>query len=478
MILKFTRENKSAEYQQYNRSRVFVGLLLLAILQGCSYFSATEKPPQSIDIPEQWAAADKDQEQQPTKPWSEEFSDPELNTLIEEAYKQSPSIQALIASVRVAEEQTYISGSVLLPQVDAGINGNRSQRTSAAGFSLSSPRSTTIGFSLGFLWEVDLWYKLGNELEATAHDHAAAESNLQAAKLSLAANITKTWIDGIVAGQQVDLVRKTITSFKSALDIIEQGYTRGLSKAVDVRLARTSWLNARGREQGFLRQRDAAARMLEFSLGRYPGGSFVFSEQLPAMRETLPVSIPSSLLERRPDVIAAIERFFASDQRMLKARKNMLPTIQFSGSGGTGARNFSDIFNPEFLIWNIAGNLAQPLFQGGRLFAERSQAEARVRQAAADYALVMLQAFREVETSMAAERWLSKQEMLLASEVMESKEAEKLAETDYISGLADITVLLEAQRRAFNSETNLIDIRKQRLQNRVDLYLALGGPVL
>ena len=112
------------------------------------------------------------------------------------------------------------------------------------------------------------------------------------------------------------------------------------------------------------------------------------------------------------------------------------------------------------------------------MIAERSQAEARVRQAAADYTQVMLQAFREVETTMAAETWLSEQEKLLVAEVAESAAAEELAETDYISGLANITTLLEAQRRAFNSETNLIEIRKQRLQNRVNLYLALGGPVL
>ena len=477
-VFTFETNNRRPKSKQGSQCPIYAWFLgLTLILSGCSYFTAAEAPPKSVNIPKQWAAAT-NWEQRPVQPWTREFADPKLDQLIEEAYKRNPSIQSLIASVSVAEEQTWISGSVLLPQIDAGISGNRNQRSNINGFSITSPRTTAFGFSLGFLWEIDLWYKLGNELEAAMHDHAAAESNLQAARLSLAANITKTWIDGIVAGQQVKLARKTITSFKNALDIIEQGYDRGIYQALDVRLARTSWINARGREQGFLRLKDEVSRTLEFSLGRYPAGKFIFAQQLPTLSETLPNSLPSSLLERRPDVTAASERFFASDQRLLKARKNMLPTIQFSGNGGTSARKLNEIFDPEFLIWNIASNLTQPLFHGTQLFAERNQAEARMRQAAADYSQVMLQAFREVETTMAAEQWLTEQEYLLIAEVTESQQAEKLAETDYISGLANITTLLEAQRRAFNSETNLLDIRKQRLQNRVNLYLALGGPVL
>jgi outer membrane protein TolC len=245
-----------------------------------------------------------------------------------------------------------------------------------------------------------------------------------------------------------------------------------------VRLARTSLLNAQGRKQNFLKIQDETTRMVETMLGRYPSASLALPTKLPTVSKPLPNSVPSSLLERRPDIIAAEQRFFASDQRLLKARKNMFPTIQISGAGGSSTQKLDEIFNPEFLIWNIAGNLTQPLFHGSQLFAERSQAEARVKQAAADYAQVALQAFQQVETTMAAEKWLQNQQNLLIAEVKESVEAERLAENDYVTGLTDIITLLEAQRRAFDSENNLLELRKQRLQNRVNLYLALGGPVL
>ncbi len=446
-------------------------------LSGCSYFTAVDSAPKTISIPLQWSASNT-QQQDSVHPWLNQFAEPQLNALIAEAFVQNPSIQGLIAGIDIAEQQTWLSWSAFWPQFDAGLRGSRNKRSSAGGFSVSAKPTNTFGFSLDFIWEIDLWYKLGNELEASEYEKTAAQSDLAAAQLSLAANITKTWFDGVVIVQQVKLADKTINSFSNALEIIEQGYDRGIYQALDVRLARSNLLNAKGRKQNFLQIQDQTTRTLEFFLGRYPSASFEFPEYLPVVTQVLPNSVPATLLARRPDIIAAAQRFFASDQRMLKARKNMLPTIQLSGTGGTSSRKVEDIFNPQLLIWNIAGNLTQPLFHGAQLFAERSQAEARVKQAAASYALVVLQALREVETTMAAEQWLRKQQELLKAESIESREAERLAENNYISGLTDIITLLDAQRRAFDSENNLLDMRRQRLQNRVNLYLALGGPVV
>ncbi len=445
-------------------------------LSGCSYFSAVDSMPATVSIPEQWSSSTNQYDS--VRPWLKEFSDVQLSFLVEEAFANNPSIQGLIASIAIAEDQTWLSSSAFWPKINAGLNASRNKRNNATGIAVASSRSNNVGFALDFVWEIDLWYKLGNELEATEHEKTATESDLYAAQLSLAANITKAWFDAIVAGQQIKLAEKTINSFSNALAIIEQGYDRGIYKALDVRLARSNLLTAKGRKENYLKIQDETTRTLEFLLGRYPSASLKTSAQLPIASLPLPNSVPSSLLDRRPDIIAAAERFLATDQRLLKARKNMLPTIQLSGSGGTSTRKLDDIFNPEFLIWRIAGNLTQPLFHGAQLFAERSQAEARVKLAAADYAHVVLQALREVETTMAAEKWLNKQQTLLKAEIKESTEAVRLAENDYIMGLTDIITLLDAQRRAFESKNNWLEINNQRLQNRVNLYLALGGPVL
>lgn len=458
-------------------SIVRTALTLFALtLQSCSYFSATDTLPDTVPIPETWSSLP-NAEQQAVKPWLNDFADPALTALVEQALAQNPSIQSLIADVEIADEQTWVTWSGFWPKLDASVKGSRFQRNSAAGFAVAPKPRDNFGFNLDFLWEVDLWYRLGNELSAAEHDKTALVADLQAARLSLAANIAKSWFDVISAKQQLALSEQTIASFNRALEIVEQGYDRGLYQAIDVRLARTNLLNAQGRKQGFLQLVDETTRTLEALVGQYPAASQQTPNRLPDLNQPLPNSVPAELLQRRPDILAAGERFLASDERLRKARKNMLPTIQLTASGGTSTKRMKDIFNPENLIWNIGGNLAQPLIHGGQLFAERSLAEAKVKKAAADYAQVVLQAFREVETTLAAEQWLLNQQQLLSYAVIEAKEAQRLAEEEYLTGLSDIITLLEAQRSALSAESNLLDMRKQRLQNRVNLYLALGGPL-
>lgn len=467
------------------RSPFNIGLSMMAksvalgiMLQGCSYFSPTESRPETVAVPDKWSSTVRGAAETGVQPWIDEFSDPELKSLVGEALQNNPGIRRLKAGFEVADEQTWLAWSQLWPTLTGGFKSSRTQRNNSGGFAVSPKPVNNFGVSLDFLWEIDLWYRLGNELEATEHDKSAAASDLYAAQLSLSANIAKSWFDTIVATQQLKLADKTIDSFRHTLEIVEQGYDRGVYKPLDVRLARSSLLGAEGRKESYLKIRDEATRTLEFFLGRYPAGNMTTPQQLPVIGQGVPVSVPSELLERRPDIIAAAERFFASDQRLIKARKNMLPTIQLNGSVGTGSKKLSDIFNPENLIWNMAGSLTQPLFNGGQLFAEHDQAEARVKQAAASYAEVVLQAFREVETTLAAGQWLQQQYVLLIAEVAESREAERLAEADYLRGVTDIVTLLESQRRALDAESSLLELNKQRMQNRVNLYLALGGPVI
>lgn len=462
----------------FSLSIIVRSMLLVIILQGCSYFSPTESLPDTVAIPDKWSSQLNEQTRAGLQSWVDEFSDPELKLLVSEALQHNPGIQRLAAGVAVADDQTWLAWSEFWPKLAGGFKSSRNKRNNSAGFAVSTKPVNNFGVSLDFLWEIDLWYRLGNEFEATEHEKSAAESDLYAAQLSLAANIAKSWFDTIVASQQLQLAEKTIQSFKHTLEIVEQGYDRGVYKPLDVRLARSNLLGAEGRRENYLKIQDEAKRTLEFFLGRYPSANLTTPPQLPDIPHSVPASVPSELLERRPDIVAAAERFFATDQRLIKARKNMLPTIQLNGSVGTSTKKLSDIFNPENLIWNMAGSLTQPLFNGGQLFAEHSQAEARVKQAAASYAEVVLQAFREVETTLAAGQWLQQQYSLLISEVAESREAERLAEADYLTGLTDIVTLLESQRRALDAESSLLELNKQRLQNRVNLYLALGGPLI
>ncbi len=139
------------------------------------------------------------------------------------------------------------------------------------------------------------------------------------------------------------------------------------------------------------------------------------------------------------------------------------------------SNELSQLLDWDQLVWNVLGSLTQPLFQGGRLSAERALAEADDREAVANYAQIVLTALREVEGALAGEIFLTAQHEALSVATLEAREAARLAGERYLEGLGNIVTLLESQRRAFNAESSLLVTANQRLQNRIDLYLALGG---
>ena len=182
------------------------------------------------------------------------------------------------------------------------------------------------------------------------------------------------------------------------------------------------------------------------------------------------------MVERRPDLAAARARLFASAKRADAARKSLLPDISLTAGGGMAGARISDLLDPDFLIANITGRVGQVIFDGKALAADAKAARARNERLVNEYAQLALLAFQEVEANLAADRSLEKQEAFLESEVLQASLAERQAERDYAEGInPNILSVLEAQRRATNARASIIRLRNQRLQNRLDLHLALGG---
>jgi outer membrane protein TolC len=224
-----------------------------------------------------------------------------------------------------------------------------------------------------------------------------------------------------------------------------------------------------------IRFRDAAGRSLEVLLGRYPADEIEIAAKLPEITTEVPPGLPSGLLKRRPDLVAAERRFAASVERVKASKKELLPTISLSASGDAASSELSELLDYERLTARLAANLAQPIFQGGRLIAGIKLSDANSRQALASYSQAVLVAFQEVETFLAWDDYLRDEEIALRKSSKESAAAEDLAWQQYQRGLANIITVLESQRRAFNARSSLIRVMNDRLQNRLNLYLALGG---
>ncbi len=407
--------------------------------------------------------------------WVNDFDDSLLPQLVAEAIEHNYDLQASAARLEAARAVATISGADRFPQISGRLAGDRRTRSGTSGFAITSNRSDNFNLSLSMNWEVDVWGKLRAAHKASIGDWQAAQEDYRAARLSLAAQTAKAWFDVLEADLQVRLASETLKSFESNLSIIEQRFRSGLSKALDVRLTRANVAGARSSLQFRYRQRDGSTRSMETLLGRYPAHQVQAATDLPALTQGVPAGLPSDLLHRRPDIVAAERRFAASGMRLKESRKNMLPSLSLTAGGGTSTDEFDELLNTDFKVWNLGANLAQPIFQGRRLKANAQRFNALRDRALADYASSALTAFREVETALAAEKFLADQEEALQTAAEESIEAEQLAWDAYQSGLDNIITVLEAQRRSFDSQRQHLQIINQRLQNRINLYLALGG---
>lgn len=449
---------------------------VVALAAGCASPPPDQTDRLPIAVPAQYAAIEAAATaDESVEGWSADLGDPRLQMLVVESLAHNQDLRTAAARLEAAEATARIAGADRFPQVRGEFGASRTKRNTSTGFSLASTRNDQFSLTGNLAWELDVWGRILNETRAAVADYQAASADYRGARLSLAVNTARAWFNAVEAEMQLQLARDSLQSFERNLKVVEDGFGKGVQRALDVRLTRANVAGARGTRELRNRQRDGTGRALEVLLGRYPKNDIALADTLPAPIGAVPAGLPSDLLRRRPDLVTAERRLAAADQRFRAARKNLLPTISLTSSGGATSADLTDLLDPKQRIWALAGNVTQPLFQGGRLKARRDLAEANRTAALAQFAQTALQAFREVETALASESYLAAQESALRSSVDESTLAEDLAWQEYQKGLTDIITVLESQRRSVTARSSLLQIVNQRLQNRLDLYLALGG---
>lgn len=448
---------------------------LAAGLAGCAP-SGLERPTDSVTVraPASWKAAGEGADGTISEGWLSDFNDPKLDQLVAIAIARNGDLAAAAARMREAELLRIVGRSRLLPRVDADSSGSLSNFENGP---LASTQTERYGLSVSTAWEVDLWGRLRDLTRADAADAEVARANFRGARLSLAAATARAWCNLIEAEQQLTLARVILDSFERNLRISERNYQGTGQGALDVQFGRTNVASARRGLEARTLERDEAARTLEVLTGRYPDASSVANQDLPKLRGSVPAGLPANLIERRPDLVAGRARIYASARRAEAARKNLLPRAAITASGGNTVGRFGDFLDPGFLATTIAANLAQNLYTGGQLTNEARAALERNNAQIGSYTQLCLEAFRDVESALAFDRSLATQERYLRQEVQQAALAERQSTRDYADGIegADILNVLEAQRRANNARAALIRLRNERLLNRIDLHLALGG---
>jgi NodT family efflux transporter outer membrane factor (OMF) lipoprotein len=460
------------------------GALLMTVLllaAGCASSPDVRHPRLGVEIPAGWEGQAPGSDSVLSDAWVLSFQDTGLSRAVAEALTGNYDLQAVAARIDGAAAQARIAGADLPPNLSLVLSGSR-RKQNFIGLPIPGERgdvlSTTtnnFGASLNLSWEVDLWGRVRSAKSAAMADLEAAAADYDGARLSLAAQTAKAWFAAVEAREQVGLSAATVESYRRTADEVQERYERGLRSPLDLRLALANQASAEALLSLRQRQLDGAHRQLEILLGRYPTASMRLADSLAAVPPPAPAGLPAQLVSRRPDLIAAERRLAAADERVSEARASLYPRLSLTGSAGTSSRELEDILNQDFSVWSLAGNILQPLFQGGRLRAGIDLSKANMRQAWAAYGSALLHAFSEVESALAAEEFLREREQRLAEATRQSQAAELLAAEQYREGLIDLITLLDSQRRALNARSQLLTVRRERLDARIDLHLALGG---
>jgi multidrug efflux system outer membrane protein len=412
-----------------------------------------------------------------------ELKTEELDRLIEAALGRNPDLGSMAARVQSAASNARVARADLFPHIGLGLVGSESKQNfiglpiPGAGNDVLTTRFKSFGLHMNASWELDIWGRLHHGKNAAKAEYIAAENDFAYYQLSLAAQVAKAWAQALTAQSQLELSIATSNNFQTTSDRIRERFLHGLSPSLEYRLALNSSETAQALLQQRQEQKEVIVRLLQILIGQYPDGKLQTVSALPYPIEPVPAGLPSELLQRRPDLVAAQWRLKAADHRLWAARKAFFPRLSLTGSAGTSTPAMKDLLDTDFTVWNVAGNLMQPLFQGGRILAGIDFSKASVQQALADYHSSLLKAFNEVETGLQTDYWLRKRHDHLQKAAEQSRAALSLAEDRYESGLSEIFTVLESQRRHLNDSTQLIEVQRLLYANRIDLMLALGGPV-
>ena len=419
-------------------------------------------------------------DQQPRGAWWLAFNDSALNALIDQATEANASLAVAAARVKQARAIAGIAEADRSPQV--GVNAGV-QRARHSDQELRLPAGTPVAPQTSYSahltasYEVDLFGRVASSVAAARGDAGAAQANYRSVLLSLQADVAQAYFRLRATDAELATLAETVHLREENVKVNQRRFDLGDIGEFDLSRAKTELSTTRADAVGLQRQRATTEHALAVLLGK-PAASFNAAAnplQDGTLLPAIPAGLPSTLLERRPDIAAAQRAMEASNARIGVARAAMFPALNLGASAGGVAGTFADVFSTGGQSWLLGALLSAPLLDGGRNQANIARSQAALEESVAGYRQTVLSAFAEVEDNLAGLRILGGQTADIDDALVSARRAADLAQKLYNGGRSSYLDLLDAQRNLAAVERSAVQLRGNRAVTTVALIRALGG---
>jgi len=406
-----------------------------------------------------------------TDRWWESFNDPALNALMQEAFTRNLDLRQSHERLLQARAAAREAGASRLFTITGNASGGRARQSSPSG-----PFETdTYQASVEARYEIDVWGKMRSKAKAAALDSMAAEESLKALYMGISAEIAELYFTAVEQKAQLGLSELTIESLDKISQSVELRYRAGIVTALDLYLARQNLATSSTRlpalEAGLL----TAEAGLALAIGNSPSEARIITPSTLPDPPEFPAHIPSDILSRRPDVMAALRTLEAKDYRVAEAVADRFPSFSITASHGGASDELSEMLKSPNVVWNALLNLTMPIIDGGRRRAASQRAGAAMRESLAAYHKTVLTALKEVHLALIKNEKTREQITLIEQAVAAGENTLRVAEAQYLQGLTDYINVLSAQQQLHASKSSLLTTRRQLISDRIQLARALGG---
>lgn len=461
--------------------RVAAGVAIAAIgmLASCKVGPDPSRP--DLPMPESFRGATETQTAASPDEitWYDLFEDPILRELIREAIAGNDDLAIAASRVREARAASAIAESLLFPTID-GTVGIDTQGIPRQGFPIFPEPQDRDGFTQGLggfaSWEIDLWGRYARAADAASAELLARELDRAAIMQTLVVEVAASYFRMLAADENLAITSRTIESRKSSLDLVKARLDQGIASKLELRQAESLLQSAQLFVPVYESQREREENLIQLLLGRNPN-SVPRGEPLAKQVETLevPAGLPSQLLERRPDVIAAEAQLAAATSRIGEAKALLYPQLTLTAFGGVNSQDLSNLFDASSTYWDAALNLTIPLFNAGRLEANVAASEARAEAAARAYLKTVRTAFKEVSDGLVSLEKLREFRRIQEERVAVLTDQASLSQARYKGGVTSYLEVLDSERQLFEGQQSLVSARLDEVSAVGFLFRALGG---